>query len=430
MHSELEVKVDAIVADVDRQLPLVGATIGIVDHGRVVLVKAYGKADVENEVPAAADTVYRIGSITKEFTAAAVMQLVEQGKVGLDDDITKYVAIDTHGKPIAIRDLLGHVSGLADFTETEGFGAWTRLDHAPADIVARVADKPLAFDPRTKWKYSNTNYVLLGMVIEKVTGQPYADYLATHVWRAAGLSPATVYCDDARILPRRARGYEGDKLANAAPLSMTVPFAAGALCSTVPDLLAWSAALAGGKVVSPKSYAAMTTPVTLADGSSGPYGFGIQIEPLEGHRRIHHNGGINGFVAELDSYPDDGVTIAVLTNVGAPTAIVLQARIARMMLKIPSRAVPLPADERAAVVGTYDIAGQGTATVDARATGEIQLRVAGQPDTVLEYRGGDEFAIADFGVLVRFARDAGKVTGFVLEQGGTKLLEAKRRASD
>lgn len=429
-RSELEGKIDSIVADVQREMPFAGATIGVVDHGRVVLVKAYGTADLENELPARDDTVYRIGSITKEFTAAAVMQLVEQGKLGLDDDITKYVAIDTHGKPIAIRDLLGHVSGIADFTETEGFGAWTRIDRTPADMVAHVADKPLDFDPRTKWRYSNTNYVLLGMVIEKVTGQSYGAYLAAHVWPAAGLSPATVYCDNARILPRRARGYEpgeGGKLVNAAPLSMTVPFAAGALCSTVPDLLAWSSALAGGKVVSSKSYTAMTTPVTLADGSSGPYGFGIQLVPFEGHRRVHHNGGINGFVSELDSYPDDGVTIAVLTNTGAPTASVLQGRIARMILKIPSKAVPLSADERTAVVGTYDVPGHGPATIEARATGELQLSAAGQPDVALEYRGGDEFAVSDFGVVVRFIRDAGKVTGFVLENGGTKMFEASRR---
>ena len=337
-----------------------GVSVAIVKNGRMVLAKGYGFADLENDVPATAETVYRIGSVTKQFTSAAIMRLVEQGKVSLDDTLQKFLPnFPTQGNRVTVRHLLNHTSGIKSYTSLgPKWGRVIRLDLAPDSVVALFANEPFDFKPGDEWRYDNSGYFLLGMIIEKVSGKPYGQYLKDELFTPLGLK-STIYCDQAPLIKHRAQGYAlrpDSTFINAEPLSMTQPYAAGSLCSTVSDLAAWTLALSSGKVVSPASYKAMTTPGTLNDGKPLVYGFGLGVGAMGGHRKVSHNGGINGFISELHHYPEDSLVTVVLTNTGALTAIQLERLIARRALGIKDLpAVPIAASELARFVGEYAI---------------------------------------------------------------------------
>ena len=395
---------------------IASVTIAVARRDGPTFVKAYGEADRTRHIAAQRDTIYRIGSLTKQFTAAAILQLAEQGKLSLDDDITKYVRVETQGHTVSLRQLLQHTSGIPSYTDMADFPEWAKKPAAPQQIVERTAKMLWEFEPGTHFHYTNTGYVLLGIVIEKVTNQRYAVYLHQHVFAPLHLDH-TFYCDDTH----GARGYTTDngKLADAAPLDLSVPFSAGALCSTAPDLVAWARGLASGLVVAPASYADMITPPA---GIHSTYGYGLEVGRFEGHREIWHNGGINGFVSELHVFPDDGVTIAVLTNTESGAVPRLAKKLAYAALRIPSPDVPLPDAVRDAVIGTYDVPGVGKMAIALSPHGQLELAVPDQPHARLEYRGKDTFAIVEAPITLVFVRDpAGKVTAVTIEESGQKL---------
>jgi D-alanyl-D-alanine carboxypeptidase len=395
-----------------------GLEIAIARHGKIVVATGYGVADREHHVRVDADTVFRIGSLTKQFTAAAIMQLVEQGKLGLDDDIAKYVPVPTSGHVVTIRNLLNHTSGIPNYTDLPSFKDVIARRMTSAEVVALVKDTPWSFDPGTAFAYSNTGYVVLGMVIEKVSGLAYADYLAKQVYPRAGLI-ATRYCDnDPR--PHDAHGYQGDAVAP--PIDMTIPSAAGSLCSTASDLLRWTAALAAGKVVADTSFRQMISPPQLARPVAMKYGFGLVADAFKGHRQIWHNGGIPGFVSELHDFPDDGIAIAVLSNSDGDEAPQVEKTLAKAALGIA--APPLPDDVRDAVVGSYDVPTLGKTDI-AIENGKLVVIPPGQPHFQLEYTGNDTFEISELGATLAFVRTNGKVTSVTLQQHGV-TLEAKR----
>lgn len=341
-----------------------GVSVAIVRNGKTVLAKGYGFADLENDVPATTETVYRIGSITKQFTAAAIMRLMEQGKLSLDDTLQKFLPnYNTQGNRVTVRHLLTHTSGIRSYTSMgPRWGRTVRIDLVPDSLVALFAGEPFDFKPGEQWRYNNSGYFLLGMIIEKLSGKSYGQYLQDEFFTPLALK-GTIYCDQAPIIKRRAQGYEikppggpGAPLVNAAPLSMTQPYAAGSLCSTVTDLVAWTQALSSGKVVSPASYQMMSTPGTLNDGRPHTYGFGLSTGALRGHRQVNHNGGINGFVSELHHYVDDSLITVVLTNTGSPAAIQLEKLIARRALGVTDYpVVPIAAAELERLAGEYAI---------------------------------------------------------------------------
>lgn len=338
-----------------------GVSVAMVKNGKPVLAKGYGFADLENDVPATTETVYRIGSVTKQFTAAAIMRLMEQGKLSLDDTLQNFLpGYNTQGNRVTVRHLLNHTSGIRSYTSMgPRWGRSMRIDLVPDSLVAIFAGEPFDFKPGEQWRYNNSGYFLLGMIIEKLSGKTYGQYLQDEFFTPLGLK-ATIYCDQSPIIKRRAQGYEvrppGGQFINAAPLSMTQPYAAGSLCSTVTDLVAWTQALSGGKVVSPASYALMTTPGTLNDGRPHTYGFGLGVGSLRGHPKVGHNGGINGFVSELHHYVNDSLITVVLTNTGAPTAPQLEKLIARRALGVTDYpSVPIAATELERLAGEYAI---------------------------------------------------------------------------
>jgi D-alanyl-D-alanine carboxypeptidase len=410
----LEATADRVVKEaIDGHL-LPGVTIAISRHGKPIFAKGYGEADPMRHLRADDQTVYRIASISKQFTAAAIMLLVEAGQLALDDDVTRYVTIPTHDQTVTIRELLEHVSGMPEYTSLADFPAWSASHVTPAEIVARVMDEPWHAPPGTKFEYSNTGYVVLGMVIEKLSGMQYRDYIAQRVVSRAGLQ-STGYCDESRPDPHRAAGYDRTDtgLVPTAPIDMTTPFSAGALCSTASDLVAWAAALADGKVVSPASYVQMTTPPKLDPVSH--YGFGLAVGVYEGHRAISHDGGINGFASELHSYPEDGVVIAVLTNSDSPAATLIQGVLARAALGLVIETKPLPTELRDQFVGRYELGG---VVIEIVVEGDKLVAIAGGSGkhAPMDYIGGNTFSLKNVDAKLTFLLAGGKATGVRFEQ--------------
>lgn len=357
--SEWSEAVDPLVEAAMKQDHIPAISVGVERRGEVLLAKGYGFADLENRVPATEHTVYRIGSVTKQFTAAAVLLLAERGAVGLDDDIRLYLPdYDTHGRRILVRQLLNHTCGIKGYTEIPAFWQQSREDLSPARLMELFAEPPLEFEPGDRWQYSNSGYYLLGQIIEKASGWTYEDFLRDEIFRPLGLDESW-YLDNAPIVPNRAEGYEvrDGRVVNDEPLSMRLPFSAGSLGASVHDLLAWRRALSGGRVITAASLAQMTTPGRLNDGKPLTYGFGLSIGAMQGHRKISHGGGINGFRAQLSWYPDDDLTVVVLANTGSASPDVLESAIARALLGIPEREiheVSLAEEELKRYAGLYD----------------------------------------------------------------------------
>lgn len=336
-RSEVTARVDSLAKAFLAAPQSPGLSIAVIRAGRDTLVyEGYGKSDLENDVPATPATVYRIGSITKQFTAAAVMRLVEKGSVRLGDSIGKYLPdLPKAWRPVKVRQLLNHTSGIPSYTDLgESWAKRWGEYMSPDTLVALTANKPMDFPPGTGWRYDNTGYVVLGMLLEKVSGKPYAEYLDSTLFQPLGLTH-TLYCDRAPLVPHRARGYQrdGKEFTNAPYINMSQPFAAGALCSTVGDLARWNRLLATGKVVSPASYGRMTTP----EGNAGlnHYGFGLVRGAVGSHIMIEHGGGIHGFITANAYIPDDSLSITVLTNASPSNPDALLTNIARAVYGIP-----------------------------------------------------------------------------------------------
>ena len=425
---DLPARIDKIVADALADGPGAGATVKVVRKGVVLVDKGYGKADLELDVPMTEKNLLRIGSITKQFTAAAIMRLVEKGKLKLDDDVGRLLPdAPLHGKKITLAQLLTHTSGVKNYTELPEWSKAMAMPLPPARLYELLKDQPLDFAPGQKWHYSNTNYYLLGLIIEKVSGRKYRDFLRDEVTARAGLAH-TVYCDDDPIIPGRARGYSGDgpHMKNAKALDMSAPFAAGGLCSTVDDLVQWAQALASGKVVSPASYARMTTPVKPADGSDPGYGFGLGVKPMAGHRVVMHNGGINGFGSDLVSFPDDGVVIAVLANSDNSVGHMIAPKIAADLLGLPLPPAPkvVPLVDAAKFVGVFDTRFKEELHrlhVYSEA-GHLWLRdeFDGSNDR-LDYLGTDEFMVHGAPFHVRITPEKLTLTGPPGEMSGPRI---------
>ena len=279
---------------------------------KVIFNKGYGFANVEWEIPNTPETKFRIGSVTKQFTAVLILKLEEQGKLSVNDPVKKYIGdAPAAWDKITLFHLLTHTSGLPDYTSLPDYPGLQTLPTTATQIIARFRDKPLEFQPGEKMKYCNSGYVVLTAVVEKVAGVPYESFLQNQILTPAGLKD-TGYDSAARVIHNRATGYllnADNQIENSKFIDMTVPQGAGALYSTAGDLLKWELALFGGKVLKPASLEEMTKP------EKNNYGFGLFIRTANKHRMIEHTGGIDGFSTDLAYYPDDKLTIVVLRNI-------------------------------------------------------------------------------------------------------------------
>jgi CubicO group peptidase (beta-lactamase class C family) len=331
-HS-LESKIDSIVGTFLAQELAPSYAVGIRVGEGFVLTRGYGLAGAENEVPAKPETVYRIASLTKQFTAVAILQLVERGLLRLEDDLEDYLpAFRAAGNQVTIHHLLTHTSGVRNYTGLPAFQEKARLDLSHDDLVALIEAEPLDFVPGEAQRYSNSGYFLLGMIIEAVSGQAYAEYLEENIFNPLGMTESG-YCNSRDLIRNRARGYsrEGQELVNAEPISMVNPFSAGGLCSTVEDLLTWQDALNRRQVLSEDSFQKMTRPATLDDGTETPFGYGVVVTEFDGYQKYAFRGGISGFGSALTYTPELDLTIAVLTNSDEADPVELEVALARMI---------------------------------------------------------------------------------------------------
>jgi CubicO group peptidase (beta-lactamase class C family) len=293
-----------------------GLAVAIV-RGSKVRTQGYGLADVEAGTGVSAETVFQIGSLTKQFTAAAVMSLVEDSKINLDDKIGAYLnSLPAAYEGVTVRQLLTHTTGIKDYAEQSAFDAFRRLDHRPEDLLNLIANEPLDFPSGTRFKYSNTNYLLLGMLIQQLTKESYGEFLTQRLFRPLGMSQTTVN-NSAEIISHRARGYTRipGYTQNAVYFSPTNAFGAGDVVSSIGDLVKWSEVLSTRKFLKHESYTAMWTPASSQTGAVA-YGFGWEIKEEGGHRLIAHGGNITGFSSAALYFPDEKLTIILLTNRG------------------------------------------------------------------------------------------------------------------
>ena len=302
--------VDSIADSLTRG-PVVGMSVVVARGPDILLAKGYGMADREEQQPATAQTVYQIGSITKQFTAAAVMRLVEQGRLALSDSVTRFLSdFPTQGRMVTIQQLLNHTSGIRSYTSfmplTDSISV--------AQIYDSIKVQPFDFEPGTDYRYNNSGYLLLGLILEQVTGQEYAALMRDWFFTPLGLND-TRYCGADGVAPPT--GYRPglmDARMRVLPVDMRGPFSAGALCSTAPDLARWTWALASGEVVRPESFAAMSGGSVLSTGRKISYGYGLAADTAHGRPFIHHGGGIPGFVTEAGIFPGDSTILVVLLN--------------------------------------------------------------------------------------------------------------------
>ena len=428
----LVAKIDSIISQPITAGKVAGASIAIVKGKDTIAVQGFGKANIELDVPTMAHATYEIGSVTKQFTAAALLQLVEQGKVNLDEDITKYLpGYNSQGHKIPVRRLLDHTSGIKGYTEIPEFGPLSAFKLPRDTLVKLFSKKPFDFNPGDEEIYNNSAFFLTGLIIEKVSGMPYEEYVQKNLFDKAGMKDAH-YCSESKLFKNQATGYDGDSagFVHKAPISHQWPYAAGSLCSSAIDLVAWNEALhRDGKILGKAAYQEMITPGKLNDGTVIGYGKGIAVYPRLGHKAYHHGGGIPGFLSENIYFPDDSLSVVVLFNSAKEGPDSYALKIAEAILGKPAdRAKPVDGDVNR-FVGTYAGNGRGRPTeiVVTMKDGKVMAKLPGPPSDsarTLTYIGNNTFAHDEMELI--FGGPGGKITTMRMDGGyGNNLLKRK-----
>jgi CubicO group peptidase (beta-lactamase class C family) len=340
-------RIDRIATQVLEQTGVPSASVAIVQHGKLVYTHAYGSARLASgstaAVAATPEMRYSIGSISKQFTATAILLLQEDGKLSLDDAVGKYIPDLTRGNEITIRQILSHTSGYQDYWPEDYVMTPMLKPITAPQVLDLFAKKPLDFEPGTQWQYSNTNYVIAGRIVESITGQPLMGFLTSRIFRPLGM--ASVWNSDQTQLPQAdATAYHRYALG---PLRVAPKegsgwmFGAAELAMTAHDLALWDESLIAQSILKPESYKQMFTEIKLKDGKGTQYALGVGVRELNGHRAIVHSGEVSGFVSDNEAYPDNGVAVAVLTNQDAVSAATTIANlIAPVVLGVSSATEP------------------------------------------------------------------------------------------
>ncbi len=390
-----------------------GVALMVRRQGRVVRSEGYGVANLEHRVPVKPETVFQSGSMGKQFTAMAVMTLVEEGKLALDDPVSKYLDAPADWKGMTVRHLLTHTSGLGDYPADFPL----QKDATEDEELKMAMAQKLSFAPGEKWAYSNLGYLTLGGLIHKVSGQFYGDLLAQRVFGPLGMTRTRII-SEADIVPDRAAGYRlvDGVIKNQEWVAPSVNTTAdGSLYFSVLDLAKWDEALEAGKIVSKASYDAMWSPVRLNDGSTAPYGFGWGIhQAANGHRLIEHTGSWQGFTTYIGRYPDNRLTVAVLCNLAGATPSYIARRVAGMydpaLTPPPRKAVTLDAAKVKRFEGVYQLDEHRVTIGAAGAGGRLLLKTQDLSHELVPESETDFFE-EDSDRTYRFVVRDGRVTG-------------------
>jgi CubicO group peptidase (beta-lactamase class C family) len=401
-----------------------GAAVLVARDDDVLFRGARGAASVELGAPLDAGQVFRLASVTKQFAAAGLLRLVDEGKVSLDDPLSRFLPDYPNGKAVTVRQLLNHTSGIKSYTGIQGHMlAGIRQDLDTKALVEVFKDQPSDFKPGEGYAYNNSGYVLVGAVIEAASGKPWHQYLEEAFFKPLGMDD-THWGDDAAVIPRQVRGYssEGEQLRSPRVLSMTQPHAAGALVSSVDDLLTWNRALHEGRLLKPASYRAMTTPEGKA--ADDGYGYGISVGKIRGEKALQHGGGIFGFSTFLLYLPESGVTVAMLQNSDSRPGMEV-GELSRMLAahavgKPYPQATPLKVDPAMlkSVEGVYRI-DKDAARVLRVVDGKLTSQRTGSDPFALIPIGADEFLFKDSLTHMTIERDAsGKAVAMLFQPNG------------
>jgi CubicO group peptidase (beta-lactamase class C family) len=397
----------------------------------VMLNKGYGSANLEWNIPNAPTTKFRLGSITKQFTAASILLLEERGKLKLEDPIKTYLTdAPSAWDRITIFNLLTHSSGIPNFTSLAEYKTLQLSETPPAKTIAMVRDRPLDFFPGEKMSYSNSGYILLGYVIEKITGGSYEHFVRDNIFTPLGMKDSG-YDSNSAIIERRAAGYSPSPSGpiNASYVHMSISHAAGALYSTTEDLLRWEQGLFGAKVVSAASLKKMTTPF------KNDYALGVVVHTVEGRTVVDHGGGIEGFNTFLAYYPDDKLTVVVLANINGPTPNAIATKLATVarggtvQTAAERKQITLPQGTLERFVGTYEVAPGLNMWI--RLQGDhLTMQLAGQLQLPLFAQSETKFFLKAADAQIEFVNGgAGAVTAAILHQNGRDLNVARTSAT-
>ena len=386
----------------------------------VLINKGYGFANLEWNIPDSPKTKFRLGSITKQFTAASILLLEERGKLSTNDTVKKYMPdAPAAWDNITIFNLLTHTSGIPSFTGFPDYAKLEPFSASPEELVTRFRDKPLDFQPGEKWSYSNSGYVLLGYLIEKISGESYARFVQDNIFTPLGMADSG-YDSNSALIQNRASGYTPGQngIVNAGYINMTIPLSAGGLYSTTEDLLRWEQGLFGGKLLSPASLKKMTTPFKK------DYGFGLSIRTVNGQEQIEHNGGIEGFNTVLAYYPTDKLTVVVLANLNgaAPEEIAEDlhtlAEGGTVVLTSERKAVKIDPTIFDSYVGSYQLAPNFVLKIT-REGDRFMTQATGQGQVEIFPEGDHDFFAKVVNAQITFVTNSeGRATELILHQGG------------
>jgi CubicO group peptidase (beta-lactamase class C family) len=416
-----------------------GAVVIISQGGRTLFAGGRGLADIRTGRPLTSDSLFRLGSVTKQFTAAAVLKLVEEGRISLDDPLSRF--LPDYPQPIAsatVRQLLNHTAGVQSYNEIPGWmvEANTNRPYTTAQLIDLFKDLPPRAPPGEAWAYSNSGYVLLAAVIEAVTGAPWHEAVELRVAGPAGL--ATIgYGEERESGPAMVRGYSHDAtgaVSPARPTHMSVPHAGAGLVGTVGDLARWGHALHGGRVLTAPLYEAMTSPTTLPDGRVQPYGFGLAFSDVRGRRAVRHDGRIAGFMNEAVSIPSDDIVVAVLTNSDEPATspALVGLRLAALALGEPYRLFTRIDMDTAALdplLGVYE-GPAGVSRRFLRRGGELYVSRNGGAEREVLAAAENHFFYPDSFTWFRIDRRPGEAPTMHLHQNDAPEAEVATRTGD
>lgn len=417
-------RLDQVVRSYVDNQQFMGAVL-VARGDEILFDKAYGSANLERQIANTANTQFCIASLTKQFTAASILLLEERGKVKIDDPIKKYYAdAPPTWNGVTLRHLLTHTSGIVDYTNSPDYPIFKAKTMRPAEVIALFKDAPLEFTPGEKVVYSNSGYILLGYVIEHVTGQLYGDFVKANIFTPLGMKDSGYDVNGA--LERRAAGYEpgGDKLIEADFIDMSIPYAAGALYSTTHDLLRWQRGLYGGKLLSAASLAKMTTAFKEHAG----FGIGIGIEGW--HKAYVHGGRIDGFTSFLTYVPWSQTSIVVLSNVGSGATADIANTLGKVVhggsVKLISdrKEISLPPEVLRRYVGTYSLAPQQSVMITLEGN-QLMFQMSGQSHIPMFAESATRFFLKAVDAQVDFVEEHGKVTHLVKHQNGGDVTAAR-----
>lgn len=420
---------DAIVEKYfDDNVP--GGAVIVVHKGTTIYKSAKGMADMELNVPIQPDMIFRIGSISKQFTAMSILKLHEEGKLNVADDVKKYIPQLSWTEAITIDQLVHHTSGVPSYTDFPDFFASRSMHDTSIDsVIAYFNNRPLDFAPGTQWNYSNSGYILLGAIIEKVSGMSYADYIERNLFLPLGMKNSRFEVNS-EIVPNKVKGYSPNEeggWSNAPYISMTWPHAAGSLISTTEDLYIWNKAIHEGKFVSKASLTQAFKGAVLPDGKDTYYGFGLMMGVIRGENTIEHSGGINGFVTNACYIPEQDLFVAVLTNKEADGPTACTAELVALALGKPFVYNATTLDEKTLkeYAGVYSF--DGVKRFITFENGKLHSQREGSVMYELTPSAKDEFFFQNSVANISFKRDKkGKIESLYFEGSGQRPSTWKR----